>query len=267
MIDKFNFKKKFGQNFLTDKNLLGSIVSFSGVSKNDTAVEVGTGAGALTEEICKEAGEVVSFEIDTELKSFLEEKFKDFGNLKIFFDDVMKFSNEQINEIVKKPFHLIANLPYYITTPLIFKFLENEKCKSLTIMTQKEVAERIVSKENSKDYGILSVTIGAIATAKICKIVPKEMFTPRPKVDSAVINITKTKSDVNYKTIKEVAQKAFSMRRKTLQNNLTNGLLSKEEFLKLCEEINISPNVRAENLSIETFRQISKFVDIIKQKH
>lgn len=261
MIENFKFKKKFGQNFLTDTNLLDGIVQSSGITKNDVAVEVGTGAGALTEKLCDACKFVFSFEIDTELKDYLTEKFKNTTNLKIEFIDAMKVSNKEINKTVKTPFHLVANLPYYITTPLIFKFLENENCKSLTIMTQKEVAERIVSKENSKDYGVLSVTIGAVAETKICKIVSKKMFTPMPKVDSAVVKITKTENSVNYKTLKTLVQKAFSMRRKTLQNNLTNNFLDKETFLKICKELNIPENARAENVSTEKFKQFSIILD------
>lgn len=256
MIENFNFKKKFGQNFISDGNLLENIVKFSEITENDTVVEVGTGAGALTEKLCEKADFVFSFEIDTELKEFLDDKFKNTKNIQIIFDDVMNYPNEKINEIAKKPFHLVANLPYYITTPLIFKFLENPNCKSLTIMTQKEVAQRIISKEGSKDFGITSVTIGAVANAKICKIIPKEMFTPMPKVDSAVVKITKIENDVNYAVFKSIVQKAFSMRRKTLQNNLTNGLMTKEQFLTVCEETKISPSVRAEQISIEKFKEI-----------
>ena len=261
MIKNFNFKKKFGQNFIYDENLLENMVKFANIDSSSSAIEVGAGAGTLTQQICNVAKKVVSFEIDTELKPILEDKFKNQTNLTLVFDDVMNYSNDQINNIIKTKFHLIANLPYYITTPLIFKFLENKNCTSLTIMTQKEVAERIVAKEGSKDYGILSVTIGAISKVKICKIIPKEAFTPRPQVDSAIIHIEKFNSEVNYNTLKKLVQSAFAMRRKTLQNNLTKSLLSKEDFLNICAKLGIPPTCRAEQITTKKFKEFSKEIE------
>ena len=265
MIENFNFKKKFGQNFITDKNLLESIIKFSGINEKNVAIEIGAGAGALTEKLCANAKKVISFEIDKDLEPHLQQLFKNQKNLKLIFDDAMKIPNEKINTLAEEDFHLIANLPYYITTPLIFKFLENDKCKSLTVMIQKEVAERIASKEGTKNYGVLSVTIGAIATTKICKIVPKEMFTPTPQVDSAIIHIEKKETNINYSSLKNLVQSAFSMRRKTLQNNLTKSFMTKQEFLLVCDKLKIAPNCRAEQLTIDQFKQLAKEVENLKK--
>lgn len=265
MLENFNYKKKFGQNFIYDENLLKNMVKFGNIDSNSLVVEVGAGAGTLTEQIAKIAKKVVSFEIDADLKPHLEEKFKNQDNICIVFQDAMKISNEKINSFVGGKFSLIANLPYYITTPLIFKFLENENCTSLTIMTQKEVAERIVSSEGTKEYGILSVTIGAVSNAKICKIIPKEAFTPKPQVDSAIIHIEKKQANVQYETLKKLVQASFAMRRKTLQNNLTKSLLLKENFLDICTRLGINPASRAEQLSTQKFIEFANEIDKLKK--
>lgn len=265
MIENFKFKKQFGQNFLTDTNLLASIVRDSKIDKNSTVVEVGAGAGALTSEICNVAKKVVAFEIDLDLKDYLTNKFAETKNLQIVFCDALKLSNSEINEIAKNKFHLIANLPYYITTPLIFKFLENENCLSLTIMVQKEVASRIVAKPSTKDFGILTAKLNAFANCEICRIVSRKLFTPMPNVDSAIVRIEKKSFNFNAEIFNKIIDKAFSMRRKTLQNNLCNNFISKEEFFEICSKLSISPSVRAEALKVEDFINISKLVEQIRQ--
>lgn len=265
MIENFNFKKQFGQNFLTDTNLLASIVRDSKIDNNCTVIEVGAGAGALTSEICKVAKKVVAFEIDLELKSHLTDRFNKQTNVQLVFTDALKLKNEEINQLAGGNFHLIANLPYYITSPLIFKFLENKNCLSLTVMVQKEVADRIVAKSGNKDFGILTVKLGAYASCSLTRVVSKKMFNPVPKVDSAIVRIEKKNFNFNEKIFNSVVEKAFSMRRKTLQNNLCNNFLSKDEFLDICTKLTISPSIRAEALEIEDFINISKEVEKIRQ--
>lgn len=246
------FKKKFGQNFISDKNLLSAIVRDAQVSSNDEVLEIGAGAGALTQIISQNAKKVVSYEIDKDLVDVLSSlKLK---NTKFVFDDVMKYDTEDIERDFDGRYKLIANLPYYITTPIIFKFLgESEKIESLCIMVQKEVAERIVAKCGGKDYGVLSVMIDFFGDSQITRIVDRKNFYPVPNVDSAVvlIKINKNKySNINKKLFFKFIQTCFSMRRKTLKNNLLKLNIEKSKILNLPEKI---LNSRPEKLSTAEF--------------
>lgn len=257
---EFEMKKKFGQNFLRDKNLLAAIVKDAGITKDDTVIEIGPGAGALTQELCRAAKRVICFEIDKELKPVLEENLKDFSNFEIVFQDVMKVDMSEIEERAGGEFKLVANLPYYITTPIIFKFLEEStNLRALTVMVQKEVAQKIVAKPNDENYGVLGVMTNFYATTKICRNVSRQMFFPVPKVDSAIVRMDK-RADLSpefAKKFKKVVFASFSMRRKTLANNLSNAFsLSKQEVSARLQNAGIDPKSRAETLAITDFEKL-----------
>ena len=251
-----NFKKKFGQNFITDKNLLSAIVDDAEIDKSDEVLEIGAGAGTLTKEISNRAKKVISYEIDKDLESYL--LGLKLNNVNFIFKDIMKENLLEIENYFEDGYKIIANLPYYITTPIIFKFLKNsKKLKSLTIMVQKEVAERIVATKGEKDYGILTIMINFYGNAKITRNVNRKMFYPEPNVDSAVVRIDIDRE--KYKNIDDdkfysFVQSCFSMRRKTLKNNLEHS------NLKLKMKIDNLPqsilSLRAENLSVDDFVNI-----------
>ena len=255
-MSEFNFKKKFGQNFISDKNLLSAIVADSGVSKKDEVLEIGAGAGSLTQELSKMCKKVVSFEIDSDLKPVLEGL--NLKNVEFVFDDFMKAPMGEVEGKFDGKFHVVANLPYYITTPIIFKlFEESERVLSLTIMVQKEVAERLCASAGGKDYGILTVMTNFYGAPKITRIIGRQMFYPAPNVDSALVNIKieNKYKDVDKSKFSKLVKQCFSMRRKTLLNNLC-AMFSKqtltekfgEEFLKR----------RAETLTLEEFLNMYK---------
>ena len=262
---EFNFKKKFGQNFLTDKNLLDSIVSLSGADDNSLVLEIGPGAGALTQAIAKKAKRVISFEIDKELEPVLAENLKDYDNATIVFRDFMKLSDDEIQKFVGNDYMVIANLPYYITSPILFKLFESKNPpKSLTIMVQKEYGERMVAKPSTSEYSSLSVLCDYLGEAKIVKNVSRKMFTPAPKVDSCIVNFV-----FNGKSYDEELAKfikcCFAMRRKTLLNNLAQGLnLSKDVIVKVLNDNQINEQVRAETLS---FDEINKLYQSMKNQN
>ncbi len=253
-MEKHNFKKKYGQNFLTDTNLLSAIVRDAGVTSQDCVVEIGMGQGALTEQLSKVAKKVYGFEIDLDLKAFLEEKFNE-SNVVLFFEDILKCNIQKLEEQIGGEYKVVANIPYYITTPIIFYFLENSNAKELCLMVQKEVAEKIVAKFKTKNYGILSVICQSFCECKVKRVVSKKLFTPSPKVDSAIISlIIKQKFDFDYaKFIKS----SFSMRRKTLANNLAfNYNLSKTKVEKFLNDNGFASNVRAEELEVKSFKKL-----------
>lgn len=256
--ESFKFNKAFGQNFISDKNLLNAIAKDSGISFNDNVLEIGTGAGTLTEVLASHAKKVVTFEIDKKLTEYLTEKFSSVDNVKLVLKDALTTPINEIEELfMGQDFHLVANLPYYITTPLIFKFLEEtNKAKSITVMVQKEVAEKIVAKNGDKNYGITSVLFQYYFQPKIKRIVSKKMFSPQPKVDSAVITMQR-KEDVPFdKAFSNFVRASFSMKRKTLINNLANSGYEKSKISACLEALGIEPAVRAENLPFATIRQI-----------
>ncbi|MBR7172745.1 MAG: ribosomal RNA small subunit methyltransferase A [Clostridia bacterium] len=263
-MDKFDFKKKFGQNFLTDKNLLTQIVEKSGVMSDDVVVEIGAGRGALTEVLSAYAKKVYSFEIDKELFAFLGEKF-DGTNVQMIFEDVMKVTDEEINKLVGGKFKLVANLPYYVTSPILTRFLQNENMVSCTVMVQEEVADRIVAEPKTKDYGVLTVICQMFGDAKKAIRVNRKMFYPVPNVDSAVVRIDKKEDCVaqNFPAFIEFVKKAFSMRRKKLSSNLETQKLKKTEIEKLLVENGFSEMARAEELSISDFK---KFFALLNDK-
>lgn len=256
----FRFNKQFGQNFISDKNLLSAIVSDAGVTSDDTVVEVGAGAGALTYELATVAKKVISYEIDKNLKSVLEEKLKVFDNVELIFADALKESEEEISRRAGGVFKLVANLPYYITTPLIFKFLEMP-VKSITVLVQKEVAERMCAKAGDDAYGVLSVGIALFGTARITRIVKRQMFYPVPDVDSALVNITfhSKLTTEQRKAVRELVKTAFAMRRKTLYNNL-RAIYGGETSVNALERAKIDASARAETLTLDDYVKLSEIL-------
>ncbi len=261
----FKFKKAFGQNFLSDPFVLGEIAEKAGVNENSVVLEIGCGAGALTKELAARAKKVVGYEIDERLKPVLKDALSGFDNTEVIFGDVMKRKLADIEKRLGESYVLVANLPYYITTPIIMNFLENgENVSSMTVMVQKEVAERLAAKPHTSDYGAITVGINLRGEAKIVMQVPREKFTPVPNVDSAVvrIDIDKNKfSKADKSAVRELVRKAFTSRRKTLVNNISSGYgTSKESAAKLLEKCGISPTARAEELSAEQFVLLSEAI-------
>ena len=255
-MNDFEFKKKFGQNFLSDGNLLSQIVEKSGVMSDEVVVEIGAGKGALTEVLSQRSKTVYSFEIDDELQEFLKEKF-DGTNVNFVFQDVMKISDEEINQMVGEKFRLVANLPYYVTSPILTRFLQNPNMVSATVMVQEEVADRIVAKPKTKDYGVLTVICQMFGEAKKVIRVNRKMFYPVPNVDSAVVHIEKTQNKIeDFSGFIAFVKKAFAMRRKKLSTNLESSKLKKAEIEKMLEENGFSALSRAEEMSIPDFQKL-----------
>lgn len=260
--NNFKFNKKFGQNFIFDTNLLSAIVNDANVDENTNVLEIGPGAGTLTKKLCEKAKKVVSYEIDTNLAPILAENLKDCNNSEIVFGDILKQNIKDIESKFDDNYVMVANLPYYITTPIIFKFLEEAtKLRSITIMVQKEVAERICAKHNTEEYGAITVQINAIADAKITRIVKRNMFKPAPNVDSAVVRIDFNFDKYNIENLslfKRLVTSAFAMRRKTLANNLKSSFsLDAETIEKLLNSVDLKKDVRGEALSVEEFVKLS----------
>lgn len=265
-LENFKYNKKFGQNFITDTNLLKAIVSDSKITQNDEILEIGTGAGTLTQAIADKAKKVVSYEIDKKLTEFLYEKFMNVKNVRIVIADILNLPAGQIEEDFSGAYHIIANLPYYITTPLIFKFLEQtDKVLSMTLMVQKEVAEKAVALAGTKKYGILSVMLNYYCTVKITRIIKKEMFRPRPKVDSAILRLER-KPDIFFeKNFTDFVKGSFAMKRKTLMNNLLKLNFERQNIEDIFNKNNIPLQVRAEDLSVNQIRQLYLELDKLKQ--
>lgn len=253
-----SLKKAFGQNFLSDTALLDQIVESAGITDNDTVLEIGCGAGTLTRAIAKKAKKVVGYEIDTRLKPVLAESLDGYDNVDIVFSDIMKNKLSDVEKKLGGEYTLVANLPYYITTPIIMRFVEQAKnVKALVVMVQEEVAYRLASMPNSTDYGAITVGINLRGSAQVVLRVPREKFTPAPNVDSAVIKIDIEKDKflgVDLEKVRNVVKCAFSSRRKMLVNNLMNSLkLTREQANNVLENANIPLTVRAENLSAQDY--------------
>ena len=259
----FSFKKAFGQNFLTDQTLLFDIVDKAGVKETDTVLEIGPGAGALTKALCKRAKKVVCYEIDTKLKPVLFDVLSDEKNVAVVFKDILKEKMEDLESKLGDDYIVVANLPYYITTPIVMNFLENAKrVKALVIMVQVEVAKRFSASPSSPDYGAITVGINLRGSAEIVKYVGREMFTPMPNVDSAVVKISVDDEKyfgVDKTAVRDAVRIAFSSRRKMLVNNLMNTLKIErglaENVLNLA---NIDLKARGETLSVDQYISLSK---------
>ena len=259
--NNFGFKKKFGQNFITDKNLLESIVSLAEVGAEDTVIEIGCGAGTLTRALAGAAKKVIAYEIDTTLQPVLSQTLAGLENVEVVFRDFLKVDLKQV-EADLNGYKVVANLPYYITTPLIMKLVEqSEKCESLTVMVQEEVAQRLCAKENTPEYGAITAAVALRAEAKIVKKVPRTAFTPRPNVDSAVVNLKIEDGRLPVKDTeiyKKVVRAAFLSRRKTLVNNLMVSFgLTRTETEEVLESVGIDLKARGETLSPKEFASLS----------
>ena len=257
----FHFKKQFGQNFLSDTNLLDSIVSASGIDENTTVVEIGCGAGTLTRAISEKAKKVYAFDIDKDLQPVLAETLKGCDNVEVIFRDFNKINLKEFEKEIGE-YSVVANLPYYITTPLVAKFLEeSEKVQSLSIMVQEEVAERFCAKEDTPEYGSITASIALKGEAKIVKRVSRNLFMPRPNVDSAVVKIDFQRGRISVKDEKAYRQTvkcAFLNRRKTLENNLVNFFkVSRETAKKILAEAGVDEKARGETLSPERLARLA----------
>ena len=266
---QFAFQKRFGQNFLIDAHVLEKIVSAAGITKDDCVLEIGPGIGTMTQYLAESAGQVIAVEIDTNLLPILADTLKDYSNVKVINQDILKVD---INELVKeynngRPIKVVANLPYYITTPIIMGLFEsNVPIDNITVMVQKEVADRMQVGPGSKDYGALSLAVQYYASPYIVANVPPNCFIPRPNVGSVVIRLTRYKEppvQVNDpKLMFKLIRASFNQRRKTLQNGLNNSpeiSFSKEEIAKAIESLGVSPSVRGEALSLEQFAQLANY--------
>ena len=257
----FAFKKQFGQNFLSDTNLLSSIVAASGIDGNTTVVEIGCGAGTLTRALAERAKKVYAFDIDRDLQPVLAETLAGLENVEVIFRDFNKIDLKAFeNEIGE--YAVVANLPYYITTPLVAKFLEeSEKVQSLSIMVQEEVADRFCAKENTPEYGSITAAIALKGEAKIVKRVSRNMFMPRPNVDSAVVKIDFVRGRIKVqseKAYRQTVKCAFLSRRKTLENNLVNYFkLTRESAKEILRAAEIDEKARGETLSPERLARLS----------
>ena len=251
--NNFRFNKQFGQNFITDSNLLNAITCDAEINKEDEILEIGAGAGTLTNLLCSKAKKVVSYEIDNNLKEVLKETTKDKNNLTLIFKDALKEDIKTIESNFDEKYKVVANLPYYITTPLIFKFLEEtNNVKSITVMVQKEVGERFCSNVNSSDYSALTVIAKLISNCSIKRIVNRNLFYPVPNVDSCILhfNINKNKYNIDYDKLKKLIHTSFRMKRKTLINNLQGyNNLSKSDLKIILNSLNFDENIRAEKLT------------------
>lgn len=266
---QFAFQKRFGQNFLIDAHVLEKIVSAAGITKDDCVLEIGPGIGTMTQYLAESAGQVIAVEIDTNLLPILADTLKDYSNVKVINQDILKVD---INELVKeynngRPIKVVANLPYYITTPIIMGLFEsNVPIDNITVMVQKEVADRMQVGPGSKDYGALSLAVQYYANPYIVANVPPNCFIPRPNVGSAVIRLTRYQEPPvqvkDQKLMFKLIRASFNQRRKTLQNGLNNSpeiSFSKEEITKAIESLGVSPSVRGEALSLEQFAQLANY--------
>ncbi|MBG9446537.1 16S rRNA (adenine(1518)-N(6)/adenine(1519)-N(6))-dimethyltransferase RsmA [Cytobacillus firmus] len=271
ILDKygFSFKKSLGQNFLIDTNILRRIVDHADLTEESGAIEIGPGIGALTEQLARRSKKVLAFEIDQRLLPILEETLLPYPHVSIINEDVLK---ADVKTAIEREFEgiddimVVANLPYYVTTPIIMKLLEDKlPIRGIVCMLQKEVADRISARPGTKEYGSLSIAVQYYTEAETAMIVPKTVFVPQPNVDSAVIKLTKRKQPaVAVKSepfFFQVTKASFAQRRKTLLNNLTSqlpeGKQKKEQILSALEQANVEPGRRGETLSIEEFARLS----------
>ncbi|MCI8300902.1 MAG: 16S rRNA (adenine(1518)-N(6)/adenine(1519)-N(6))-dimethyltransferase RsmA [Lachnospiraceae bacterium] len=266
----FNFQKKFGQNFLIDTRVLEKIVHTAGITKHDFVLEIGPGIGTMTQYLCECARAVTAVEIDKNLIPILADTLSAYENVEIMHDDILKVD---INSLIReknqgKPVKVVANLPYYITTPIIMGLFESHVLiDSITIMVQKEVAERMQAGPGSKDYGALSLAVQYYARPEITANVPPNCFMPRPNVGSAVIRLTRHKETPvqisDEKLMFALIRASFNQRRKTLVNGLNNAAgipYTKQQTAEALEKMGLPSNVRGETLTLQQFAQLSELL-------
>lgn len=267
---KFNFQKKFGQNFLIDTRVLERIISAADITKDDYVLEIGPGIGTMTQYLCEHAGMVAAVEIDKNLIPILEDTLSPYDNVEIIHQDILKMNMERFVKEKNQgnPVKVVANLPYYITTPIIMGLFESHvSIHSITIMVQKEVAERMQAEPGTKDYGALSLAVQYYAKPEIVANVPPNCFMPRPNVGSAVIRLTKYQeppvSVDDERQLFALIRASFNQRRKTLVNGLNNAPnipYGKDEITQVLEEMGLPANIRGEALTLEQFAQLSNLI-------
>lgn len=264
----FTFKKSLGQNFLVDVNILENIIRHAGIHQEVGAIEIGPGIGALTEQLAIHADKVVAFEIDQRLLPILEDTLQDYDNISVVHQDILKAN---VTEIIGKEFkhgqkvHLVANLPYYITTPILMKLLRDHlPIESFTVMIQKEVAERMAAKPNSKSYGSLSIAVQYYTHAEVVMTVPKRVFMPQPNVESGILRLTSREtppvSVADEDFFFSVVQGCFAQRRKTLRNNLISFFketLRKDQIEETLHHIGLDGSRRGESLDMAEFASLA----------
>ena len=266
---EFAFQKKFGQNFLIDTRVLEKIIAAAGVTEDDCVLEIGPGIGTMTQYLAEHARHVIAVEIDTNLIPILEETLKDYGNITVINNDILKVDINKLTEDYNdgRPINVVANLPYYITTPIIMGLFEGGvPIDNITVMVQKEVAERMQVGPGSKDYGALSLAVQYYADAYIVANVPPNCFIPRPGVGSAVIRLTRHKEPPvevdDPKLMFKLIRASFNQRRKTLQNGLNNSPelpFDKEEIGAAIESLGVTPQIRGEALTLKQFADLSNY--------
>lgn len=264
---EFCFQKKFGQNFLIDGHVLDKIIAGAGVTKDDMVLEIGPGIGTMTQYLAEAAGKVVAVEIDRNLLPILQETLSDYDNVKVIHADVLSLDLEKLvqEENGGRPIKVVANLPYYITTPIIMALFEQHvPLANVTVMVQKEVAARMKSGPGSKDYGALSLAVQYYAEPYIVANVPCNCFMPRPNVDSAVIRLTRYEEPPvqvkDEKMLFKIIRASFNQRRKTLQNGLNNSSelnFTKDQIAAAIAAAGFSPSVRGEALTLEQFVRLT----------
>lgn len=258
-------KKGFGQNFLVDDSVLEKIVEAGNVSKEDTVIEIGPGLGNLTEYLLDKAGKVIAFEIDADMIEILKSRFGDKDNFELVNEDIM---NVDLKEYIKGSVKVIANLPYYITTPILFKLLKyKEYVTDIVIMVQREVAERLLATPKGKEYGALTVNTNYVSDASLVTIVPNTSFIPEPNVTSAVVklemNLDKAKGIEDEELFKRLVKAAFSARRKKVINSVMNAnvfSVTKEELTSYIVSLGFSENVRAEEIPTEKYIKLANML-------
>jgi 16S rRNA (adenine1518-N6/adenine1519-N6)-dimethyltransferase len=271
---EFMFQKKFGQNFLIDTHVLEKIISAAGITKNDCVLEIGPGIGTMTQYLAENAGHVVAVEIDRNLIPILKETLADYDNVTVINEDILRVDIKALAEEYNggKPIKVVANLPYYITTPIIMGLFESGvPIDNITVMVQKEVADRMKEGPGSKDYGALSLAVQYYAEPEIVANVPPNCFIPRPNVGSAVIRLTRHKEmPVEVKDpalMFKIIRASFNQRRKTLQNGLGNAPelpYTKEQIAAAIAEMGLTPTIRGEALSLAQFAQLSDILGEMK---
>ncbi len=271
----FNFQKRFGQNFLIDANILEKIIRSAEVRKDDFVLEIGPGIGTMTQYLCESAGRVAAVEIDRNLIPILEDTLKEYDNAEIICGDILKLD---LDDFVReknegKPIKIVANLPYYITTPIVMGILESGiPVESMTIMVQKEVAGRMQARPGSKEYGALSLAVQYYAEPKVVANVPPNCFMPRPNVGSAIRLVRRQAPPVNVEDERlmfSIIRASFNQRRKTLANGLKNNggfSLSREQIKESILALGVPENIRGETLSLEQFAELSNKIKCFSEE-
>lgn len=272
-------RKRFGQNFLIDENIARKIIRLADIKPDDVVLEIGPGIGALTELLVETGAKIIAVEIDRDLFSILAKKFSDKKNpelkpfrtgLEILNEDALKISYEELSKRFGKKLKVVANLPYNISTPILFKFLdERDVFTTLILMLQKEVAQRLAAKPSCKDYGVLSIFIQMFMDVEIGFIVPPSAFYPEPNIDSAVVRfdvLNEPRAEIeDIEIFKRLVRAAFGQRRKTLSNALKSLNIAQENISRAFELANIDPKRRGETLSIEEFARLSNFINPVRK--